>query len=347
MPLVTYSLEKPTFGLEGDPKRYQDEELQRLALNALEGKTPPADGKPNAIVYWGPPRSGKTTHAQALLTKLESEGKSYVYSSSDEFGGIESIKTYREQNERLGAQWTKGLEALRAAQEQVNGLPQEQQDAALAEKRAALEKLHQERLKLHEDFAPDSRVIRGHALNEAVHRKLNVIIDMTSSGKSAVDMIDRLHEQGYSVEYQGLIASSPAAETRDHENARKAIAREDVFSKRVATLETLPTLVKKADSFTLSINDRNGAEPREVMAWQAGQAVRANDAALDEVRALLANDLNHYRTHADETVRNRQDALAAAVNGVFDQLPEMGKPLFAAQSAQRQPGAQEEIPGRS
>ena len=303
---LTFNHQSPSFPAEGNEAKLTltPQQIEQYALQPFDGKELPAAGEQKkAVIFWGPPGSGKTTQGSNDFNADVSEAKrkKYITISYDEHGAIEAIPEYQKQNLALQAQWKAAVDA----------------DA-----KDKIDALYQQRLELYRRHRDDSQRIRSMTFNEAVERGHNLLVDITASGKGALMMLDKLKSEGYQVEVKGYLASSDVSEERVFKRGVKVVEPGEVYSKRVQAYENLPELMKKADKLSLLLNEQDGQKAAPVFTMEKGKVTQHDAQQTAALSEIFDRDVSSFLNHPQQSVRDQADKLALAVEAVEAPLRE-------------------------
>jgi len=293
-------LENPLFPLEGKNEEITltQDELLKLGLLPLEGKTlreREAGEKKIAVVFWGPPNSGKTTGCSKYVEENYKDlFSSMVPVSYDEpilgqgkSGALFNIENYRTVYEKQAARALSGGEPDREA---LN------------------EAYRKER--------SNSQRIRSYTINAAVEQGLDVCIDTTSASRGVFYMLDTLEKQGYEIHVVGMVSPLPVAEKRAQERLR-LVEPDEVYSKREGAYGTFKELVeKRAAQAVLLYNPVNGQSPVTALRLRDGAVVEKNEAVCAEIaenvlsEAVSCKEKEISRPYADGLAKNGESFLS-------------------------------------
>lgn len=343
---ITFDPQNPFFPLEGDTRAFRLSAVERAqcALLPFVGKTPPRQSsKKRAIIFWGPPNSGKTTFGDAYFAKHidPATQASFISVCYDEaVGGRNTGAIFNVPD------FAAGYPQLVALQNRV-GRP-----GLAAEQKLRLQReLREESVALFRLNRPDSQNIRSLTLNQAVHDGFNLLIDTTSASPGIYKMVNNLRRLGYDeIEFWGVYAPAAIAEARSAERLR-IVEQDELFGKRVGPLEVLPGLlrdnagIEPVNRFILWTNATDGARPLAAMVTENGAIATAGNApayAPQLSAAIMARrtaafvesvrqDAAYFNGHADPLPRG----LAPRLRQAADNIAVAVAAVFAAPVAQR------------
>jgi predicted ABC-type ATPase len=267
----------PLFTPEGTPDEFGLVQAQRekYALLPIESRKRPRSVNKSAIIFWGPPNSGKTTGcSEYVLEKQSADAISRMVAVSydepllyEQSGALFNIPAYAET-------YAEQAEVLK------NG--------GTADRDLLAEKYRM--------FRSDSQRIRSMTLNEAVRRGHSLCIDTTSSGQRIFEMIETLQKAGYKIHIVGMIAPLDLAVKRSDERLR-LVEPEEVFSKRAGALGTFKKLISLAETTVLLDNSVQGSAPTFVLKAHHGVLVRKNDDLVKHIISYLSREPEYCRKH--------------------------------------------------
>lgn len=202
------------FPAEGQLVHVSKAEAERIIDAAFAGKTPPP-GHGVASVLHGAPGSGKTTFGWDYHTGDPENLENQIFVAYDEHGALYAIDAYRE-----------GLK-----------------DAHSFKQRHAL----------WDTFRADSQYIRTQIIERAISGGFDILADVTSSGGGAPKFIQALQAQDYSVSLHSVYAPFNDCAPRFLGRERPG-SPEELITKRIGALQTLPLVAAAADNTYLHFN---------------------------------------------------------------------------------------------
>jgi len=237
----------------------------RLALRPLLHKNCRvlAEGEQKvAIVFWGPPNSGKTTGCSKYVEENYKKClPSMVAVSYDEpilgdekSGALFNLEKYATEYKKQKAIAASG------------GQP---------DRDALNEAYRKERA--------NSQRVRSLTLNAAVEDGYDLCIDTTSASKGVFYMLNALEAKGYAIHVVGMISPLLVAEQRAAERLR-LVEPDEVYSKRAGAYGTFQELIEtRAKRAVLLYNPVNGKDPVVALKALDGAVVEKNEAVCAEI----------------------------------------------------------------
>lgn len=203
------------FPAEGKLVHITEAEAHSLAAQSFAGKAPRIQGNSQAIVLHGAPGSGKTTHAWQVHNENQRISGHEVFVAYDEYGALY----------------------------QLPGFQEEIRDAKNFSQRHAV----------WDKYRADSQFVRTLVLEKAVADNYDIVADVTSSGGGARPFIEALQEMAYNVSVHSVYAPFDDCAPRFLSRERPGSA-EELVSKRIGAMKTLPVVAQAADTFYLHYN---------------------------------------------------------------------------------------------
>jgi len=267
------------FPLEGKEEEFKfpaETHLHLAALPFAGVQKPLSEAERVAVIFWGPPNSGKTTGCSQYVLKHYPTDvlNSMVPVSYDEpilrpcTGALLNIPAYAE---------------IYAAQEKIAKACGRPDRDLLTE--------------TYRTYRWDSQRVRSLTLNRAVVEGYHVCVDTTSSSSGIYKMIEALRKLGYTkIDIIGMVAPLAVAVPRSEERLR-IVEPDEVFSKRDGAFRTFGGLVERADNLVLLNNAVNGQSPEFVLRAKEGAVVENRLLAVRHIAAYVATEQDYCARH--------------------------------------------------